>query len=230
MKIVSKTKETIEKYKQEFSANGIVRINDFIEEGDINTLSAFVKEGVQYHNAFFINNENKEATDEEIAKLQPEERRSLYMNIYQNASQGVGFLYGRHKVSDNSPALLVDTLKSLNETETREFIKAICGTHSLTHVDGQVTRYRVGDFLTRHNDDVPGETREIAYVLGLSPQWHPDWGGLLQLYSNDGTPQKSWSPQYNSLTIFDVKKVHSVTSITPFSPQSRYSITGWFRR
>jgi SM-20-related protein len=220
----------LEQYKSDFLENGIVRINNFLESEDASLLSDFVRSQVEFTNAFFIDNENKEASDKQIGELSAEQRRSLYMSIYQNAAQGVGFLYGRQKINDTSDEPLKELLSRLNESSTLSLISAITSQSSISHADGQVTRYRVGDFLTRHVDDIPGETREIAYVLGLSPQWHADWGGLLQQYSLDGTPEKSWAPAFNTLTIFNVKKVHSVTSIAPFAPESRYSITGWFRR
>lgn len=227
---VNNQENQLEQYKKAFTSEGIVRIENFLNSDDAVLLSEFVQNQVEFTNAFYINNENKEATDKQISELNPEQRRSLYLSIYQNAAQGIGFLYGRQKINESSQEQLVGFINRLNDSSTLSMISEITSQSSISHADGQVTRYRVGDFLTRHVDDIPGETREVAYVLGLSPQWHADWGGLLQQYSADGTPEKSWAPVFNTLTIFDVKKVHSVTSIAPFSPLSRYSITGWFRR
>ena len=109
-------------------------------------------------------------------------------------------------------------------------VSSITQNINLNYADGQATRYRSGDFLTRHTDNISGETRQIAYVLGMTENWHPDWGGLLQFFQQNGEPTNSWSPEYNSLTLFDVKKIHSVTSIAPFTERNRYSITGWYRK
>ncbi len=92
----------------------------------------------------------------------------------------------------------------------------------------QVTRYRPGHFLTRHNDVVPAEQRRVAYVLGFTPRWHPDWGGLLQFYRQDGVPQDAWAPGFNDLMLFDVHRVHAVTYVTPFAAEPRQAISGWF--
>ena len=75
-----------------------------------------------------------------------------------------------------------------------KIIKEITSITDLTHADGQATRYRRGDFLTRHIDNIPGETRRIAYVLGFTEGWHPDWGGLLQFFEKDGTPYEVLVP------------------------------------
>jgi Rps23 Pro-64 3,4-dihydroxylase Tpa1-like proline 4-hydroxylase len=69
----------------------------------------------------------------------------------------------------------------------------------------------------------------IENVLGLSKAWHPDWGGLLQFYEEDGTPGDAWIPHFNCLNLFDIRHIHSVTYVTPFAGEPRLSLTGWFR-
>lgn len=226
---LNETQHDIEALHTQFKEEGVVRVFDFLNLDSAETLSTYIQNEVEYRNAFFLDQQNREATDDDIARITPEQRRDMYQGIYKLAAQGVGFLYGRHKVSLSSPKPLSSALDLLNNVSAIDLVKSITADESIKYSDAQVTRYRVGDFLTRHSDNVASETRKIAYVLSLSKEWHPDWGGLLQFFQPDGTPQKSWSPIFNSLTLFDVNKAHSVTSITPFSPQSRYSITGWYR-
>lgn len=77
--------------QQQFSEQGIVRIENFLVEHDAMKLADYVENSVNFKNAYFVNNENKEASDEEISQLTPQQRRELYLSIYQNAAQGVGF-------------------------------------------------------------------------------------------------------------------------------------------
>ena len=213
----------------EFNESGIVRVFDFLQQDSVNQLKTCMETNVEFGNAFYLNGENKLATDEDIKKLPIATQQKLFKDIHQLASNGAGFLYGRHKIEQNSPKELNSMLELINTNGVLEIIRSITSVSSLTHADGQATRYRRGDFLTRHIDNIPGETRRIAYVLGTTDDWHPDWGGLLQFFQKDGTPTTSWSPTINSLTLFDVNKVHSVTYVTPFAAKNRYSITGWFR-
>ena len=215
--------------KDEFSKNGIVRIFNFLEQTSLEKLKISLETKVEYANAFNLEGQNKQATDAEIKALPVTTQQQLYRDIHEVAAKGAGFLYGRHKIEKSSLAELNGALELLNTESTLKQIREITGMHALAYADGQATRYRRGDFLTRHIDNIPGETRRIAYVLGFTENWHPDWGGLLQFFEKDGTPTRSWSPAFNSLTLFDVDKVHSVTSIAPFALKNRYSITGWFR-
>ncbi|MFD2166304.1 2OG-Fe(II) oxygenase [Thalassotalea euphylliae] len=211
-----------------FAAHGVVRINNFLD-ADVAQSLANDADSVSFKNAFFLDGKNQELSDDDIRAMPADKVRNLYRNLYKLASTGVGFLYGRHKLSEGETGNFDQVIQSLNSERCLSLINAITNKQNLKSADGQVTRYRVGDYLTRHIDNIQGETREIAYVLGLSPEWHPDWGGLLQFFELNGTPTNSYMPEFNSLTIFDVNKVHSVTSIAPFSPKNRYSVTGWFR-
>ncbi|MEH6594804.1 MAG: 2OG-Fe(II) oxygenase family protein [Colwellia polaris] len=219
----------ITELKNEFSENDIVRVFNFLEQTGLNELKISLETKVNFDNAFHLNGQNRQASDAEIKALPVTTQNQLYQDIHRLAASGAGFLYGRHKIEQGSIEQLSDFLAQLNSESTLKIIKEITSITDLTHADGQATRYRRGDFLTRHIDNIPGETRRIAYVLGFTEGWHPDWGGLLQFFEKDGTPTRSWSPAFNSLTLFNVDKVHSVTSVAQFAAKNRYSITGWFR-
>lgn len=227
IKINNITNET--KLKDEFTESGIVRIFNFLEQTSLDELKKSLETKVNFDNAFYLNGQNRQASDTEIKALPATTQKQMFQDIHKLASTGAGFLYGRHKIGQSSLTELYELLEQLNSESTLEIIKKITNIADLNYADGQATRYRRGDFLTRHIDNIPGETRRIAYVLGFTEDWHPDWGGLLQFFEKDGTPMRSWSPACNSLTLFDVDKVHSVTSVAQFAAKNRYSITGWFR-
>jgi SM-20-related protein len=141
----------------------------------------------------------------------------------------VGFLYEGHQLRGSHDPALRAILAAVNAPETLERVRTLTGFGDITHADGQATRYRGGHFLTRHRDDLSGQARRVAYVLSLTARWHPDWGGLLQFFEDDGTPRDAWVPGWNVLSLFDVRHVHSVTYVAPFAGGPRLSVTGWFR-
>ena len=91
------------------------------------------------------------------------------------------------------------------------------------------TRFQPGHFLTRHNDNVEGKRRRIAYVLNLSRDWNPDWGGALQFFDKHDNVQCAYTPSFNTLNLLRVPSVHSVGIVAPFAASNRLSITGWLR-
>ena len=126
-------------------------------------------------------------------------------------------------------APFADLYDMLNGPAFLGFVRTLSGDPRAAYVDAQATRYRAGDFLTAHDDDVVGKSRLYAYVLNLTPQWRTDWGGLLAFHDADGHLAEAYVPTFNALNIFRVPQLHSVTQVASFAAGSRMSITGWIR-
>jgi len=112
----------------------------------------------------------------------------------------------------------------------RDLLRSITGDPEIRFADAQATAFSPGDFLTRHDDDVPGKNRSAAYVMSLNPEWRVEWGGLLLMHDADGCSADAIVPGFNRLNLFTVPQVHSVSEVTKATPFRRYSITGWLRR
>jgi SM-20-related protein len=108
-------------------------------------------------------------------------------------------------------------------------LRAVTGAPVTSFTDGQATAYGPGDFLTAHDDDVPGKRRVAAYVFGLTPGWRLDWGGLLLFHGEMERSAEALAPRFNTLDLFAVPRSHSVSLVTPAAPHRRYAITGWLR-
>ncbi|MAJ68697.1 MAG: proline hydroxylase [Alteromonadaceae bacterium] len=169
--------------------------------------------------------------DNEWKQLPDNQKQRIHTETMQNAAKGVGFIYGRYQLSNQKEPIanLAALHQWLNSEAVLSWVREISGHHDIVAASAQATRYTAGQFLTRHMDTHSTEQRRLAYVLSFSPNWHPDWGGLLQFYEKNGTPRDAWAPGFNTLSIFDVEHIHSVTYITPFSLTPRLSVTGWFR-
>ena len=97
-------------------------------------------------------------------------------------------------------------------------------------VDGQATRFLPGHFLTGHDDNDFNLGRVAAYVVGLTPHWRTEWGGLLQFHAEDGDVERGLAPKFNTMNVFTVPRLHSVSQVTEFAGAPRLSVTGWLRR
>ena len=97
------------------------------------------------------------------------------------------------------------------------------------YADCQATRYRSGDFLTPHNDELEGMHRRFAYVLGLTPDWLPRWGGLLHFVDAKGRVDETITPRFNALSLFAIGQSHYVSQVSTYAPVPRISVTGWLR-
>ncbi len=169
-----------------------------------------------------------EVSPADMNALSGQEKQTLQHTINRNAQRGEGFLYKGHRLETSQVPAFKDFYAALNSEAVLSEVRKVTGSNEIVSADAQATLYQEGHFLTRHLDDPQDETRLFAYVFSFCRQWHPDWGGLLQFYERDGTPRDAWTPGFNTLSLFSVRHVHSVTYVTPFVGEPRLSITGWF--
>jgi Rps23 Pro-64 3,4-dihydroxylase Tpa1-like proline 4-hydroxylase len=176
--------------------------------------------------------------DSDVAAVQKwpqSQRRKLDRIIYDEASLGFQYRYATIPLYDiyhgqQMPGHFFNAIfRFLNSNPFIEIATEISGDEQIRFADAQATRYEVGDFLTSHDDEVAGKNRRVAYVLGLTRDWRPDWGGALSFVDQHQRIEESCVPSFNTLTLFRVPMLHLVGVIAPFARASRYSITGWLR-
>lgn len=214
---------------KEFSLDGRVRVNNLLPEDNAQKLSDCLLNLQSYRHAFVHGEKYGEASKAQLQSLSPEERNGFFSDIMSQAANGVGFWYERHGITAQDEGVLGKLYAWLNSDELLEIMAKITNVASYKSAMAQATRYQRGDFLTRHKDDITAQKRKTAFVINVPKQWHPDWGGLLQFFEDNGTPREAWNPDFNSLSLFDVSHVHSVTSVSAFAPQPRLAVSGWFQ-
>jgi len=181
------------------------------------------------------------ATGTGVAVIDPAEmalwdrprQAELQRSLMQAASRAEGFAYFGYRMNEAWKDGAPDTplgrfYTALTSPDVMNAIRAITGSRSFDNAFAQATDYRPGHYLTRHLDDPKGEHRKFAFVWGFTRRWDPDWGGLLQFFDDDGQPTQSYSPRFNTLDLFDVRHVHSVTLVAPYALNPRHAVSGWF--
>lgn len=173
---------------------------------------------------------------EDANRLGPAEMQRRMDNIMRLATRNIGYCYKGYQMSH----ALRDQTESghpihaitafLGSREWLDFGEKVIGVSPLTQIDAQATLFDAGSFLTRHIDEGSQNERRAAYTLSFCRNWQTDWGGLLQFIDRETTDVTSaWVPRWNTLTIFDGRKVHAVSPVSAFAGDGRYSIVGWFR-
>lgn len=145
------------------------------------------------------------------------------------------FLYGQYPMLDAymqqwDPGGPLDILlEHINDAPMLAFVRAVTGFTEVCKGDAQATLYAPGHFLTAHDDSHAVEGRRVAYVLNLATEWNADWGGYLLFHDADGDIVAGYKPRFNTLNMFTVPQLHSVSYVPPFAPVGRFAVTGWFR-
>jgi Rps23 Pro-64 3,4-dihydroxylase Tpa1-like proline 4-hydroxylase len=168
------------------------------------------------------------------AGLSNEQRRQLDEAIYAGARGGFQFRYEALRVPDaeeeraRSGDSLARFAEWMSHGAMRDLLRQVTGEDAIDFADAQATAFAPGDLLTGHDDVVDGRKRHAAYVFGLNPTWRPEWGGLLLFHRESGRIE-GHAPSFNTLDIFRVGQMHSVSEVSRATPFRRYSVTGWLR-
>jgi len=174
-------------------------------------------------------------TQQDIASLGRDAVAKRIGQVMERARDNYGYLYNAYPMIEaytsgwdaEHPIHLLTEF--LNSAEFLEFGRQVIGVDAVTKADAQATFYTRGNFLTRHVDEGHDDERRAAYTLGFTRRWEPDWGGLLMLLDGNKDIERAFLPRFNMLSIFDGRRIHSVSAVSPFAGDGRFQITGWFR-
>lgn len=166
--------------------------------------------------------------------MPPDTRKQMTRAMVEQSKHGFQYVFENYPLFDQYQAgerihPLARVHEFLNSPNFLQFSREVTGLADIVFADSQATRYLPGHFLTEHDDDVAGKHRLAAYVLGFTPEWRADWGGILQFIDADGHIAEGYVPRYNVLNLFRVPQKHSVSYVAPAAAQARYSIIGWLR-
>ncbi|MCG8434910.1 MAG: 2OG-Fe(II) oxygenase [Gammaproteobacteria bacterium] len=218
---------TLADYQQQLARAGRVVVRDFLEEAKAEQLFTDISNIEQWDLA--VNTPaGPAAIDATEFESAPErERQKVHQEIHKQALDGFSYYYGRYELIPGEPICLKDVRDFIASDGFMSFIKQLTGDAHIERADAHATVYRTGHFLKKHDDTYAGKNRRYAYVIGLTPYWQVDWGGLLHFIDSDGSVSDVFVPAFNTLTIFKVPQNHFVSIVTNFANESRYSVTGW---
>lgn len=220
---------------QQFAQQGYVRIPGFLKKKAAVELANDLSKRGDWNRTLLLDGEARNLPRAAYNALPPENRRKLDLAIYLGARKGFEYRYENIRVPDdeagreamNDP--LAEFASFMSQGPARDLLRSVIGVDAVDFADAQATLYGPGDFLTGHHDDVEGKNRHAAYVFGLTPNWMLEWGGLLLLHDKDGDVERGLVPAFNTLNIFRVPRMHSVSEVTRAAGHGRLSITGWLR-
>lgn len=170
--------------------------------------------------------------------MPPERRLAWAQMLIDGSDKDLQFQFDSWRVSDlveagqragGALAPIEAAYDFVNSEAFLGFVRTLTGEARCAFSDAQATRYRRGDFLALHHDEMPGMNRLYAYVLNFTPVWMTDWGGTLVFVDEDGHLDEGYTPVFNALNIFRVPTPHAVTQVAGYAAAHRLAITGWIR-
>jgi len=177
-----------------------------------------------------IFNEGKKVL--EFETVSAADYQAMAIAAWGRAHSGFQYFYNHYRLFENrkmqpkSDHYLAKLVAFLTAPDFFDFIREVTGLDCISWISSTATLYRPLDFLTVHDDGLAGG-KLVAYVLNLTPEWRPDWGGALQFYDRSDHIEEGYLPTFNALNLFRVPSRHSVAQVSAFGGL-RYSVSGWF--
>lgn len=218
-----------------FARDGHVQISPFLSDDSALRLHAHLAARADWRLVINAGERVYEIDRPGQAQMAADQADRLDAMVIDAARAGFQYRYESIRISDEGEIPATDDplaafARLMAADGTLDLLRRVTGRPGIAFADAQATSYGPGHFLTRHDDGVEGKQREAAYVLGLSPGWRTEWGGLLLLHDGADDVHRGYTPRMNVLTLFAVPQPHSVSWVMPAAGAPRYSITGWLRR
>lgn len=227
--------------RQAFKQDGKVQIQDILRADFAEAVYQCLLKDVPWELAVYrAGLSGKDAfarySAEEVAQMGEEGYLRLEAEANANAKNDFQYIYDAYDVlsarrEGRQPGLLLQEFLTFVGSEALfDFVSEVSDDLEFNRVDCHACRYRPGHFLREHGDHSTFEKRHMAYVFYFTPEWHADFGGVTYFLDEDGSILDALIPRFNSLTLFRVPVLHSVSQVASYAPEPRLSITGWFTR
>ena len=219
--------------KARYGEQGRVQIIDFLAPPAAAEATALAKTQLPWVLHYRDAGQTKEISERDLLAMSFAERQAFLGRLDAFAREDFQFAYfGCSLTPDNLVQFEAGhPIRALAaRLVTHEFVDlmaALIDDPAVRGLTASLTRYDPGQYLLPHDDTDGKDDRRAAFVLNLSEDWWPDWGGLLQFIDDERNVIASFTPHNNSMAVFKVPQFHAVSYVTPHALRSRYAITGW---
>jgi SM-20-related protein len=221
--------------RETFRKNGLAVISPFLATADAEELRERVVSCAEWE----IQLKGSEPrvyrfAREQLDQWAPAQVEALRKIVAADLENDFHFVFDRFRIVDEGEEPgeesnpLADFGEFLSSPTMLDLVRDIVNDRRIASASAFCSRYSAGDYLTVHNDKDPDTDRIVAYVFGLTKGWRPEWGGLLLFHDDEGHVETGLIPKFNSMTLFQVPRRHSVSQVASFCPEPRLSISGWF--
>lgn len=216
--------------------NGRIQIHDFLEPASAEYIHRLLDENRTWYLSFNRGAENMEVPLENLTNAPDDARREFIGRVHSRAERQFQYLFVQYYITEtiqrgeDEGHPLHEIHHFLNSDAALEFFRSLTGEPAAHDLDVMASRYEPGHFLARHDDSHGSRDRIAAYVLNLTRDWNPDWGGHLAFFEDSGNISEAYVPSFNTLNVFTVPQLHAVQAVAPFAGGVRTSLTGWVHR
>ena len=222
--------------REQLHGNGRIQVPNFFTPESADYLYGLLQSNQQWYLTYNEGEENYESPLQEFQALPPEQKRQFMGRVLGSAKDGFQFIFRQYYISrsvergENEGHPLHAYHAFANAPTTLEWMRALTGDDSVRKSDSYASWYAPGDFLTTHDDLHGSHDRVAAWVVSMTKDWNPNWGGYLAFYDEQDNVVEAFRPSFNTLNLFLIPQKHAVQMVSPFAASKRTSFLGWLHR
>jgi SM-20-related protein len=218
-----------------------VHVEDILAPTSVLALYEHLSQEVKWR-SFLVAEERMLAAPEDFRGFYPPAvEKELSDCAYAGAAKGFAYLYDANRLfAEDLPEgadiekvvetpVLAHLSEFVNSQPFLEFVRTVTGVPGIDRAAIQARRFRTGHFEMFHAATYSADKsrkRIGAFSINLTPEWKPEWGGLLGFRIADSGSTEAFVPTFNSLDIFGFPAGHWISCVAPFAGAPRLSISG----
>ena len=238
--------DNLEEYREIYTKQGFIQIDNWLSDTTITALTEYVKEmplnwwksvvsspgaeGYQdltYYKHFMGNKDALlKSAEYEVRALAVDQAKQAWLN------NNYSYYFDRTITGEHYTECTCYGCKFIpfmESTHIKALLKDITGKALANFNEVWFAKYGAGQWLGPHHDGKKGQLTAIAY---LTPDWRPHWGGLLVVLKKDWeTIRTVISPKYNSLVLCGMVNEdypHFVSHIPSHIKAHRFSFQAFY--
>jgi SM-20-related protein len=229
------------KFNEVLLQHGRVRIRDFLKPASADALYRQLADGLAWR-TFLVAEERLFTTPpQEPNSPTAEDAKEVLDCAYGGAQKGFACLYDADRLfpedvpegvtesNDHHAPALAALDDFLNSAPFLDFVREVLALPRIERATLQATRFRRGHFLTFHSATWSADKtlkRRASFFLNLTPQWNPDWGGLLEFRNGENCTIEGYVPCFDALDLALFPQGYWISAVAPFVPVDRLVIAG----
>ena len=221
-------------YTETLLNKGRVQIHNFFTDTSAKKLQKLLVEHSQWYLAYNEFNNFYEIPFDKVESISSEAKTKFMDALYQRAENNFQYVFKQFIISqaiqlnEESPINFIDSF--VNSTPFLNAMRTITNDKGINWADSIASSYAPGHFLTNHDDIHNKNDRVVAYTIGMTEDWDPNWGGNLVFFDKNNNIEEGFLPRFNTLSVFTIPQQHAVQLVAPFANKERLSLLGWANR
>ena len=221
---------------QQLQQTGRIQVPNFFTPETAEYLYSLLQGNSNWFVTYNEGEENFESSMAEFQALPPPQRRQFMSRLFSRARDGFQFIFRQYYISraieqgEDVGHPMHAMHHYVNSDAFLNFMRVLTGSDEVRSSDSYASCYAPGDFLTTHDDLHGSHDRIAAYVVSMTRDWNPNWGGYLAFFDDDDNISEAFMPTFNTLNLFLIPRKHAVQQVSPFAGHMRTSFLGWLHR